>query len=230
MKPTLPFIFILLLSNAVFSQELHRSPVFEPLLCGEVYSIPKGFSGNQYFNKDWTAGDIVLDNGDTANDKLLKYNGFLDELIWLDSASNRQVKLEKHFIREFSLKMPGDRVFRFKRIQDRQLITGGPADIFVEVLCENAASLYVQRIIATRGVTTKYIEGKDYSLDHLEPQPKYFLVLPDGQTAVFRWMNKRSFLRTLPGSYAKTVKNIMWEKNLPLRNEKQLADIVKLLR
>jgi hypothetical protein len=230
MKLPLLFIIILLHSEAMYSQVLHHAPVFEPPLCGEVYSIPKGFSGNQYFNKDWLAGDIVLDNDDTANNKLLKYNGFLDELIWLDSANNRQVKLEKHFIREFSLKMPGARVFRFKRIQERQLITGNSSDIFVEVLSENAASLYVQRIIATRGITTKYIEGKDYSLDHLEPQPKYFLVLPNRQTVVFRWINKRSFLRTLPGSYAKTIKNIVREQNLPLRSEKQLAEIVKLLR
>jgi|WetSurMetagenome_2_1015567.scaffolds.fasta_scaffold241257_1 hypothetical protein len=229
MKQPLLFIFILSLCTALYSQEPHIGLVFEPQLCGEVYTIPKGFSGNQYFNKEWLVGDIVLNSGDTASNKLLKYNGFLDELIWLDSANNRQVKLEKHFIGEFSLKMPGDRVFKFKRIQERQLITGDPADIFVEVLSENAASLYVQRIIATRGVTTKYIEGKDYSLDYLEPQPKYFLVLPDGQTAVFRWINKRAFLRILPGSYVKTVKSILRERNLPLRNEKQLAEIVKRL-
>jgi hypothetical protein len=227
-----PAFILLILTGSVFCHGQGNTPekLFRPPVCGEVYVVPKDFSGKQYFNREWLPGDIILSGGDTLHDMLLKYNGFTDELIWLDSNAFRQVKLEKHFISRFTMKYPDDKVSQFRRIVEKQPFTSDSADVFVEVLCENTAVLYVQRQIASRGVTTKYIEGKDYSFDDLKLQPRYSLLLPGYPPLIFRIISKKSVLRLLPAGYREQAEAVIHERHLSLRNEKQLIQLVTLLK
>lgn len=227
-----PVLILLMLSGTLISygQGNAAETLFRPAVCGEVYVVPKDFSGKQYYNREWIPGDIVFTNGDTLHDMLLKYNGFTDELIWLDSSSFRQVKLEKHFISLFTMKYPDGKVSQFRRIVEKQAFTADSADVFVEVLCENVARLFVQRQIASRGVTTKYMEGRDYSFDDLRLQPRYMLILPNHPPIVFRIINKKTILRLLPAASREQAEAIMREYHLPLRNEKQLIQLAGKLR
>ncbi|HPT15317.1 MAG TPA: hypothetical protein PK796_11035 [Bacteroidales bacterium] len=226
-----PVLFLLILSGAAPGYGQDTVPeLFRPPVCGEVYVVPKDFSGKQYFNRNWLPGDVVLTSGDTLYDMLLKYNGFTDELIWLDSNAFRQVKLEKHFINRFTMKHPDGRVILFERIVEKQPLSADSADVFVEVMCDNVARLCVQRQIASRGVTTKYIEGKDYSFDDLKPQPRYMLFLPNHQPVVFRIIGRKTVLRLLPPGYREQAEVIIREHHLSLRNEKQLIQVAEEIR
>jgi hypothetical protein len=121
-------------------------------------------------------------------------------------------------------------VILFERIVEKQPLSADSADVFVEVLCDNVARLCVQRQIASRGVTTKYIEGKDYSFDDLKPQPRYMLFLPNHQPVVFRIIGRKTVLRLLPPGYREQAEVIIREHHLSLRNEKQLIQVAEEIR
>jgi len=51
---------------------------FTSKLTGEYFYENTHYIGEQFFNKDWTEGDILLSNGTMIYKKSLKYNGLRD--------------------------------------------------------------------------------------------------------------------------------------------------------
>jgi len=217
--------------TCLFSASLHGQisivdSVFEPKLRGKIYEMPTGYKGSQYYNDEWANADILLTNSEVACNKLLRYNGFIDELIWRNTANLMEVKLEKHFIDEFSLKNLGGKTIRFKRIEAKLPMIADSVEIFVEVLAESQSSCYVYRKIIVKGYDLKDIAGKTYISNDLVAQPLYFLILPDKEVVVFRRINKRGILKAMPEKYRMPVKELLQKNHLSLRNEENLKTLV----
>ena len=48
----------------------------------EYRNSAERYKGNQYFS-DWAKGDVYLENGDVVSDIFLRYDQYMDEVLWL---------------------------------------------------------------------------------------------------------------------------------------------------
>ena len=229
MKRAFLYLIIIFWGVVVNGQTINLDSIFGPKLSGEIFQKKTGTVGTQYYNDDWAESDIKLSTGELAVNKLLKYNELIDEVIWFQADSSRQIKLEKHFIDEFCFKNYKGKSVRFKRIQAKLPQMTVPTDIFVEVLCEKTASLYVFRNVRINGSSNIVEDGVLYSYDKLVPQPVYILILPDKKTITFNTIRRSVLLKVLPEGYRNTVKEIIQQNYLSVRSENDLIKLVNLI-
>jgi hypothetical protein len=228
LKLILP-IFIILSQTCLFGQIINPDSVFEPKLCGKLYEMPTGYKGSQYYNAEWANADILLSNGEMAVNKLVKYNGFIDELIWKNTMNLMEVKLEKHFVDGFELKNYQGKTIHFKRLMVKLPLIADSSELFVEVLAEHSASCYVYRKIVIKGYDLKDIEGKTYISNDLIAQPQYILILPDKQVVIFKHISKHAVLKALPEKYRISAKSLLQKNHIPLRSEENLKTLSELI-
>lgn len=229
MKRTLLFILFLCHGSAIYAQSVNLDSIFEPKLRGEIFHIQKAVEGNQFYSNEWILSDIKLSSGEMVFNKQLKYNILLDEIIWLKPNSFEQVKLEKHFIDAVYFKNYLGKDICFKRIHAKLPALMDSTDIFVEVLVEKVASLYVYRTVRIEG-TVNNVNGIDRYLDKIVPQPEYILVLPDRQISEFKKISKRNLIKALPEEYKSSVKYILQQNHLSVRNEIDLTKLVEMIQ
>jgi hypothetical protein len=229
MKRAFLYMIIIFSGSVISGQTVNLDSIFEPKLSGEIYQKKTGIMGKQYYNNDWAESDIKLSSGEMVVNKQLKYNAFIDEVIWLPADSSRQVKLEKHFIDEFCFKNYNGKSIRFKRLHTRLPQMTDSTDIFVEVLLEKKASLYVFRNVRITGIINTVEDGVLYSFDRLEPQPVYFLILPDRKTVAFKKIGRNVLLKVLPAEYRTAVKGIIQQKYHSIQSEADLINLVDLI-
>lgn len=229
MKGTFLYLIIMHFGVALSGQTVDPDTIFEPKLCGEIFRMKTGTIGEQFYNVDWAVGDIKLNTGEMAVKKLLKYNAFMDELIWLQTDSLWQVKLEKHFIDEFCLRNYYGRSVLFRRIRLKLPRMTDTADVFLEVLTEKNASLYVFRNVIIQGTVNRVIGGIQYSFNKLVPQPEYILILPGGGRYTFKKIGRIALLKALPEDYRAVVNEIIRQNNLSLMDENDLVKLTDLI-
>ena len=229
MKRTFLYLIILFSGSAINGQSLNLDSIFEPKLSGEIYHKQTGMIGKQFYNDDWTEGDIKLSSGELVVNKLLKYNELMDEVIWLQADSSRQIRLEKHFIDEFCFKNYNGKYIRFKSIKAKLPPMTDSTNIFVEVLSEKATGLYVFRNVRINGKISTVEGGVLYSYEKLVPQPVYILILPDKKAVTFKKIKERILLKALPEEYIPTVKGIIQRNDLSVRSENDLIKLVDLI-
>lgn len=230
MKNYISLLLLLLLSVKLCGQASLIDSVFEPKLCGEVFENSTAFKGSPYFNNEWAPADILLSNGEKVCNKLLKYNGFLDEVIWKNEIIQQEVKLEKHFIDEFTFKNFKGKSIRFKRLKTKISAISDTGDFFMEVLAESNSSCYVYRHCTVKGYDLKDLDGKTYISNQLVSQPIYLLVLNGKETVFLKRINKRVLLKSLPDAYRIAAKEILQKNHLAMRNEDNLRMLVLLLK
>jgi hypothetical protein len=214
----------------VLGQDVNLDSLFEPKLCGETFHKIKNTLGKQYYNEDWFLSDITLSNGEKVLHKTIKYNGYLDEVIWLTPDSFKQVELDKKSIAEFYFKNLNGKAVRFKRITTKLNPIADSTDIFVEVLYENRISLYAYRKIVNEGSVSVIQDGSHFSYDYLVPRTVYWLTLTNKNTLSFTKPTRRSFLKGLPTAFRDTVKVILRQNHLSIRSEDDLVKVLKLLK
>jgi hypothetical protein len=228
MKRTFLYMLFLSFGSAIYSQSINLDSIFEPKLRGEIFNLQKSVDGNQFYSSEWIMSNIRLSSGEIVFNKQLKYNILLDEIIWLKPNGFEQVKLEKHFINQINFKNYKGKDVCFKRIHAKLPPMVDSTDIFVEILLEKAASLYVYRTVRMEGIVNN-VNGIDLYLDKIVPDPSYILVLPDKQTSIFKKIRKRSFIKALPEKYRNSVKDIIQQNHLAIRSENDLSKVVGLI-
>jgi hypothetical protein len=229
MKRTLLYIVFLCLGSAIYAQSVNLDSIFEPKLRGEIFHVQKAIEGNQFYSNEWLMSDIKLSSGEMVFNKQLKYNILLDEIIWLKPNGFEQVKLEKHFIDAFYFKSYNGKEICFKRILAKLPQMLDSTDIFVEVLVEKAASIFVFRTVRIEGAVNN-VNGIDSYRDKIVPEPNYILVLPDRQTCEFKKISKHSLIKALPEKYKSSVKDIIQQNQLAIRTENELAKLISLIK
>ena len=228
MKSTLIFLFFIYCGSALYAQAINLDSIFEPKLRGEIYLPKTGIEGKQFYKDEWAKSDIKLNSGEMVFNKQLKYSQLEDEVIWLPAGSFRLVKLEKHFIDEFTFKNMNGQSVRFKRKRVKLPTMVDSTDIFTEVLIENAASLFVFRTVSIEN-TYNNLDGVLYSVKKINAQPVYILIFPDKQIISFRKISKHALLKVTPEKFKATIKNILEQDHFSIRSENDLSRLVNEL-
>jgi hypothetical protein len=103
------------------------------------------------------------------------------------------------------------------------------ADVFLEVLTEKDASLYVFRNVIIQGTINRVDGGVLYSFNKLTPQPEYILMLPGGETCTFKKIGRIALLKALPEYYKAVVNEIIQQNHLSLLDENDLVKLADLI-
>jgi hypothetical protein len=207
---------------------IEAKSIFSSKLTGEAFIEKKGYKGEQFFNIDWMESEILLSTGEEIYGEKLKYNGLLDELIWVNTTSYRQFKVDKSFISDFWLKNGTGNSNHFKRINVNEQKDVHSSDIFAEVGVEGKVSLFIQRRIKVVDEETIFQNGTLYLLESLGTKPLYYIKTPSNHYLLLNRIRKNSFLNLFP-EQKKDIAKIMKENHLNLKTENDLIKLIEML-
>lgn len=210
---------------AIFSQQTVVSyncdsidnSAFEPHLAGELLQTFPHTSGSQY-SYDWDDADIILKSGEIVYNKKIRYNGYLNEMIWLTAIDFKSVKLDKPYIKEI--------YFKNLHLLCRQLNVAGNQDsatIFAEVLYESKIKFFVYRRIKQVDVENTNLTTRSISRDIIEQRPIYYVLLP-GATKYesFKSINKHSLINLFAGRKSE-IRKLLRQNHLNIKTEKDFV-------
>ena len=223
MKSLYLFIWCNLLISQVFSQpaDCDCSSVEDyginqqDGLMGIEYSNPvRGYTGEQYFN-DWTPGEVSLYNGEVIKNILLRYERYLDELLWLRKTDFATGILQKTAILGFRLVDEQDRPtadFIKKKIL---LPMSDSTEAYLQVLASGQVAFY-----AYRNVNVTTVEYK------LSNNTRYFICTGGND---FLLTLKRKSLLNLPVVQKAEMKSILRVNRISVSgNEQEFIRAIEL--
>jgi len=178
-----------------------------------------GIEGSPFFNDDWSTGLIMLADGRTFKDMILKYNIYTDEVYFKDQ--NGETKSFSNPVSEFKLLSTGNGSSNSKDFKSGYAnIPGYTAKSFFEVLSEGAVQLlkkYRRVVSETTGIdlgtVTKNFTDKE----------SYYMIISGTATLVKK--DKKSILALLNNKQIELETYIKAHK-LDLKNDDDLAKLI----
>ena len=200
--------------------------IYTPKLTGELF-IEKTYKGSEYVTQEWTNSRILLSTGDTIAGEKIKYDGYLDEIIWVHPKNFKRFKLDKPVIEEFWLMLNDSTTICYKKME-----MPGTADnaqkTFLEIAHEGALSLYINRKIRQYGVVEETREGTSFQLEVLVPDNEYCFRLPSGEWITMRKLKMNNLLKYFPNQ-RKAIVQLANQNHLKFKTESQCIRLVRLI-
>jgi hypothetical protein len=231
-KYFVPTTIIIILATCLCSIAQERdilsiiSNLNEPQITGEVIYKQEQTAGSQFIFDNWAYGSITFTNGSLAHNKLLNYNGYIDELILFNPTTLKTILVEKSSIAEFLLtdSKTGEQILF------RQINIGASnqkaQNIFVQILAEGKYTLMAYRQVISRGKETFSKNDKLIEVQRIRPRTTYFIKDSIGNVIAIK-PRRKSILKMLKPEDAFESRRIMDQYNLKINRE---ADLVKLFQ
>lgn len=173
-------------------------------LMGFEYRNPvEGYNGRQYFN-NWVLGEVRMNNGDVIRNIFLRYDTYMDELLWLRQSDLKTGILNKADVAGFSLSENMNEPSATFIKKNITLPFIGSKDSYLQVLVTGDPALYAYRSVTTTSTDYRLIDNEKY------------LVSLAGNNYLVR-LRKNSLLDT-PGIAATEMKAIIRENRIAIRN------------
>ncbi len=196
--------------------------LFESRLSGEHFDPKTNYLGSPYLTTKWLRADITLTSGKTIHHKLIRYNEFKDELIWLAEPDYEQIQLDKPLLSSFVLKeFPVGKTMVFNKIAIKPILAADTIHVFAQLLFKHVTTLYVQRKIVSGGYRVFHTGNSMYRKEILEPDPVYYILLPDKSIYFFRKIRRKKILSFWP-EHKKRLKKEFRTYKVRLHNEEGL--------
>jgi len=172
MRNTFICLIVLCIIQNVFAQtdhvksepdELYMMNIRKGMMGIEYINPVVGYKGNQYYN-NWTHGEILLTNGERITGLYLRYDGYLDQLLWLREDFINCV-LCKACIKGFNLYDDSDNIAASFIIKKgiRLPLENDSADCFFQTLGKGEYSFYAFRKVGRlRDVSTLVDDTRYY--------------------------------------------------------------------
>lgn len=202
--------------------------IFTPKLTGSFFVEPKQFIGEQYYNNEWIAGDILLASGIEIKNELLKYNGVYDELIWLNQQNFSAFKVDKYLVKEFRIRNKMNEIVCFKHFYTPIAENDSTESFFAEVIVDDKLSLYIQHKIAVKSPDYVVVNNIRKKYETLLYTPIYYLKLKNGKLFKFIHPRKKTFLKLFP-EQQKSIRKIIAVEHLNLKHQNDFILLVKIL-
>lgn len=188
--------------------------LFEENVSAKVYISPYLNKKELYYNS-WGIGEIELVNGSIIKNKILRYNGFLDELVWLRDADKKTGLIEKQFVKSFKIynrDLSSKDIF--KKLKIKHWYSFDTSVVYMQVLTEGTISLYAFRKIILMSNLQEFVSKYEY---YLYKDGNYFMFKPN-----------RINLLQLMGTEKEKMKIILRTNHLKVRHENQLIKAIEL--
>ena len=168
-------------------------------LTGELFAPVSAVDPITWFNLEWLPGDIYLSNGEVVRNKLLRYNGSLDELFWKEPKSGNIIKLDRDPIVQFHFKnLNGDTSIYFRKIRVKINVLYDSSDVFGEVIYDKINSLYILHTFNIKGTEIVRSNGTTFEKINYEKIPVYVFMFAKNKTFITRSLSRRSLYSFCP--------------------------------
>jgi hypothetical protein len=224
MKKLIISIILVLLTNAgLLSQQYNCNCIddigitenFQGKLSGRYYVNRMMNYGSQFFYK-WANGDVIMNDGQIIRNKLIRYNRYYDELIWLRKPDYKTAIIGKETVDEFIIYSEDNTPYaHFRKTKIKNWYQSDSIDVFLQVLTEGNISLYVFRTVT---VIRNKIEIYDKDIYYLMIDNTYYRIDP----------SRRGLMRAIPQKKAE-LKQIIRKNRLKLKSEPHLIKAIELL-
>lgn len=204
---------------------------FEQGLSGKLSMPPRQPIGNQHYPvEEWLSGSVTLENGIVVKNKMLRYNGYIDELFWLFEGDYQQIQVDKYFVKKFHLHVPRkEKPLIFHRIKADSPILIGRDEIFGELLYEGDVRLYAYRRIEGSRSGEYWIGDVPYGGPVISPRPLYILMLSDGTPRIIQRIRRRNILNLFHENRGE-LRGLLRENSLfRLRKEHDMIETARIL-
>lgn len=201
--------------NCVEQDGLYNNYLQNLLISREYYNPVSYYRGDQYFNT-WSPGEVVLSNGEKVTGISLRYQKYLDELLWLRNSDFRTAIVSKSIVSGFIIYDENQQTMgRFTK-KSIKLPGTVPFDAYVEVLAEGRLDFYVFRNVVKAISESRFVDNTTY-----------YVSLDDGGMRTIR-LRRRSLIK-LPGIDSELMKNIIRTNHIAFhKDEAQVAAAVRL--
>lgn len=217
------FLFILSIPSVIFSQEdnticdtstAHVDKMLGAKLLAKTF-VNTMVSNNDQFYNNWTNGNVTLSDGSVVKNELLRYNSFIDELLWLRKRDYSAGIIYKTTVREFVFyDEKNNPVAKFKNLNVRNWYSLDSSYTYLQVLTEGKISLYVQRRMININKSTKELVQKD--LYFLYKDGQYHSLIP----------NRMNLYRVMKDE-KENIRKIVRGSHLRVRKEAQLTEAIE---
>lgn len=202
---------------------------FEPRLSGELYDFFLRADGSYYLHNTWLEGDVLLVSGKKARGERLKYNIFLDELIWLSSKTYQPVKLDKKLIKEFYIALPNQRErMVFSNITFETAYSSEKKNIYAHKLYEGNISLMAHRRVIRTGERLASHRGTQISVPRLEQNPVFYIITEDNIAYEVGRFSRRALYSIFP-EHRSEIRAAFRRERLRIRSENDMVRAVKMI-
>lgn len=202
-----------------------RDTVFAPKLTGKFYYDNKQVIGEPFVQLDWTRAHVILEDADTIENKLLKYNGLIDNFVWLNTWNYALAELDRKSIKEVWFEeMP---VVVFRKMYPNDL-SDSVKNFFAELHFDGRYKLYTRHRMIHGWPVYKMIDNIRRKYDVLLYKPLYYIELPSGKQLVLDKISLRDLYKKAPGLKPQ-IQAIIRKYHLKLRNIVELNQLVQRL-
>ncbi|HEY5471017.1 MAG TPA: hypothetical protein VIK07_10890 [Bacteroidales bacterium] len=168
-------------------------------LTGELFVPDFTVDARTYFYSEWVSGNIYLSNGEVVRNKLIKYNGLLDQLFWLEPKSNNMIKLDKESILRFHFSdINGDSSVYFRKIKVKRNLVADSVSVFAQEIYCGSSSLFIVHALKENGtelVRKNGILSEEIVYTEL---PIYFFRFANQKTFVTKSIKRHSLYAFFP--------------------------------
>lgn len=231
-----PFIKLFILAFALFYYNMgiaqileETSPIadHEPRISGELIHHIESTVGSQNFLDSWVVGEITLASDEKIYCKGLNYNGYIDELMWVHPEYFRHVIIERHNVKEFTLK-DKNISYRFINLdfKEEEVLKG--FNFYAQILYDGNFKLYAHRKVSRIG-SDQFSQGKrNYTRLRVKPTPIYYIQIPGREMVSFRKLNRRELLLAFP-DHRREIRQALRNNRIQLYNESAFIRAMPLL-
>lgn len=190
---------------AVCSSDSDYEARLEAGLIGYEYINPvAGYKGDQYFN-DWALGEVTLKNGVTIRNIHLRYDRYLDALLWLRKSDYKAGVLSSKVVSGFKLVADKLRPVASFYQMKVTLPALGIKDVYLQSLVTGNYALYVYRNVNITSTNE----------DVLDDNTRYFLAYAGN---IYPVSLRRHSLLSLPVIQKTEMKAILKSTGIPINN------------
>ena len=226
MKKVLIFSIVLFLASKMYAQtdckcdSFQYEKYFDEKLVGKAFVNPNLKNKIQFFN-NWTKGDVIFTNGVVAQNKLLRYNGYVNELVWLRKQDYQVSVINRQLINGFVLYNPdGSEMARFIKQNMNEWYALDSVVMYLQVLTDGPVSFYSYRKISANKTDTEFFT--DY---------QYFLKINDKTSnfVISNWafINQINLVRQFKTDKS-AIRAAIRSEHLKLKGEREIARALEL--
>ena len=190
-------------------------PCFKGPILAKTFINPFPANNLQFYN-DWSPGNIILENGTVIKNELLRYNAYLDELLWLRKSDFKQGVVNKQTVTGFTcINEENKEEIFFTKKRIKRWYLNDSSDVFLQVLVAGNVTLYSYRAVTYNS-----------DIHDLENNEMYFISTNNGLQR-FK-PNRVSFLKLFTGEDKSKVKSILKNYRLKVADEGQLIEAIRI--
>jgi hypothetical protein len=186
----------------------------DPSLSGSLYTSSGVIDNSVWFNKEWLFADVYLSNGEIVRNKLLKYSGMLDEVLWRQPETNTIIKLDKSSVHRFHfINNEGDTSVYFERLRVKHDVSVDSSEIFGEEIFRGKVSLFIWHTFLVERSEVSAKSGVYYQNDTYTEVPVYYFRFPDNKIVSTKSLNRKSIVALVPDKKSQIIN--YYKKNKP---------------